>query len=258
MNKLVSIITPNYNSQEHILDCINSIRNQTYPNWEHIIIDDCSSDQSVSLVNNIAKEEKRIKLIQLDKNSGAGIARNTGIKHAKGRFIAFLDADDYWHQTKLEKQINFMLTNKVALSYTAYYEFNNTDGKIKTLVRCPEKVNHNMLLMNGGFMGCLTVIYDSDFFGKRYMPTIRKRQDWALWLKMSKEIDYAYGITEPLAFYRIGNQSLSKSKISLVKHNFGVYRNQLNMSFVKSSFRLFLFLFYHFFLKSQWKKSIKT
>ncbi|GGK30689.1 glycosyl transferase [Yeosuana aromativorans] len=258
MKEKVSIITPVYNSETHILDCIVSVINQSYTNWEHIIIDDFSSDNSVSLVQKIKDTDERIKLIRLDKNSGAGFARNIGIKKAKGRYIAFLDADDYWHKEKLEKQIYFMLENKYSLSFTAYYEFDNNDGKINTLVNCPEKVNYNMLLMNGGFMGCLTVMYDTKFFGKRYMPEIRKRQDWALWLKMLKEGSYAYGINEPLAYYRKGNTSLSKSKIKLVKHNFMVYRKELKMSFIKSVYRMFLFLFYHFFFKQQWKESIKT
>jgi glycosyltransferase involved in cell wall biosynthesis len=254
----VSIITPVHNSDAYLLDCIDSVRNQSYPNLEHILIDDFSSDNSVMLIKKSQLKDNRIKLIQFKQNQGTGIARNKGIYEAKGRFIAFLDADDYWATNKLERHISFMIEYNVPFTYSEYYEFNANTKQVETLIKCPKKVSYNKLLINGGFIGCLTVIYDTAFFGKRYMPRIRKRQDWATWLKMLKEIDFAYGIQEPLAYYRKGNKSLSKSKLSLVKFNFMVYRKELGFSFLKSVCLMIVFLLYHFLFKHRWKELVKV
>lgn len=253
---MVSIITPVFNNCKYISKNIESVQNQTFKDYEHIIIDDCSTDNTIDVIEKYKKNDKRIKLIRLHENSGAGICRNKGIKSSSMRFIAFLDADDYWSPIKLETQISFMLERNYAFSCSQYYEFDDTSGEIKTLVKCPKEITYNMLLINGGFIGCLTVVYDTKRFGKRYMSEIRKRQDWALWLKMLKEIDGVYGIQEPLAYYRIGNSSLSKSKIKLVKHNFMVYREELNMSLIESLYRIILFLVYYFIFKPVTKKKL--
>ncbi|MDD7885917.1 glycosyltransferase family 2 protein [Flavivirga sp. 57AJ16] len=250
---MVSIITPVHNSANHISKNIESVQKQIFRDYEHIIIDDCSSDNTVSIIKDFIKKNNKIRLIQLQNNSGAGFARNRGIKEAKGRYIAFLDSDDFWALDKLEKQISFMRENNFPFTHTQYYEFDDKTGQIKTLVKCPEKVTYQMILRNGGHIGCLTVVYDTNFFGKRYMPEIRKRQDWALWIKMLKGIDCSYGIREPLAYYRTGNSSLSKSKIKLVRHNFMVYRRELKMSFVESFYRMTIFLVYHFLFKRKAK-----
>ena len=255
-NQLVSIITPVYNAKDEILECINSVLSQSYINWELIIVDDCSIDNTVNILKKLAKNDSRIKLIQLENNLGAGFARNIGIKKASGRYIAFLDSDDYWSNDKLEKQITLMQQNNYPFTYTQYYEFESKTGNLKTIVKSPKKVTYKMLLINGGFIGCLTVVYDTVFFGKRYMPEIRKRQDWALWIKMLKEIEAAYGVQEPLAYYRIGNSSLSKNKIKLIKHNFMVYKRELDMSFIESFYRITLFLVYHFLFKSTTKTKL--
>ncbi|GAL65294.1 glycosyltransferase family 2 protein [Jejuia pallidilutea] len=255
---LVSIITPVYNVENQILQCVNSVNQQTYKNWEHILVDDFSQDNTIETLKNLASKDKRIKVISLGKNSGAGFARNIGIKNANGRYIAFLDSDDYWANNKLEKQIAFMQLNNYPFTYSRYFEFDNESGDLITLVKAPPKVTYKMLLINGGYIGCLTVVYDTVFFGKKYMPEIRKRQDWALWLKMLKDIDCAYGVMEPLAFYRMGNTSLSKSKIKLVKYNFMVYKRELNMSYLESIYRMALFLIFHFFFKSHLKEKLKN
>ncbi|MFS4483530.1 glycosyltransferase family 2 protein [Hyunsoonleella sp. 2307UL5-6] len=252
----VSIITAVYNASEHLQDCINSVLNQTYQNWEHILVDDCSSDNSIQVIKEYINKDSRIKLITQSLNKGAGHARNKAIKASSGRFIAFLDCDDYWSTEKLTKQIDSMIKYNYPFSCAHYYEFEDTNGNIDTLVKCPKKITYNMLLKNGGYVGCLTVVYDTKRFGKRYMPEIRKRQDWALWLKMLKEIDFAYGIQEPLAYYRRGNASLSKNKIKLIKHNFNVYKNELNMSYLESTYRMTMFLYYHFFLKPFSRKKL--
>jgi len=215
---MVSIITPAYNAEKFISQNIESIQKQIFQDYEHLIIDDCSTDATTTIVSNYAEKDSRIKLIKLAQNSGAGIARNEGIKVAQRRFIAFLDADDFWHIDKLKRQISFMLDNSYQLTYTAYYVIDE-ETNIKYIRNAPLKTSYSDILKND-YIGCLTVIYDTDRIGKFFMPEIRKRQDWVLWIRILKEIKNSYGIKEPLAYYRIGNESLSKNKFKLLKHNF--------------------------------------
>ncbi len=248
----VSIITPSYNSSKYVEECINSVINQTFSDWEHILIDDCSKDGSVEIIKKYVKEDHRFKLIQLDKNSGAGIARNRGIELSSGRFVAFLDCDDYWHSQKLEKQIEFMINNNYAFTYTDYYIINKNEKNPQYQIKAPEKVNYKKML-NNDYIGCLTAIYDTNFLGKNYMPDIRKRQDWVLWINILEKVDYAYCFQEPLAYYRIGDESLSKNKLKLLKHNFNVYHKELKISFLVSALMMINFLFHYF----KYKKTSK-
>lgn len=245
---LVSIITPVYNSEKFLANNIASVQAQTYTNWEHILVDDCSTDDSVKIIEEYASLDNRVKLIKLSKNSGAGVARNTAIEVAKGKFIAFLDADDYWHKDKLNKQIAYMLHHDCSFSYTQYYI---VEGKSepKYLVQSPDIVSYKSILKNG-YIGCLTAIYDAEKIGKHYMPVVRKRQDWLLWINILKKIGHAYGIQEPLAYYRVGNKSLSNNKFRLLKYNFNVYHKELGMSYAISVWRMGVFLIHYFYFKS--------
>jgi glycosyltransferase involved in cell wall biosynthesis len=224
------------------------VQAQTYTNWEHILVDDCSTDDSVKIIEKYASLDNRVKLIKLSKNSGAGFARNTAIEVAKGKFIAFLDADDYWHKDKLNKQIAYMLRRDCSFSYTQYYIVEDK-SEPKYIVHSPDIVSYKSILKNG-YIGCLTAIYDADKIGKHYMPIVRKRQDWILWINILKKIGHAYGIQEPLAYYRVGNKSLSNNKFRLVKHNFNVYHKELGMSFAFSVWRMAVFLIHYFYFKS--------
>ncbi|UBZ15863.1 glycosyltransferase [Flagellimonas marinaquae] len=252
---MVSIVTPVFNSQKYISECISSVLDQTYKNWEHILVDDCSTDNSAHIIKGFAEKDNRIIYVKLSKNSGAGVARNKAIELAKGNYIAFLDSDDLWTPFKLEKQISFMKTNKHAFSYSDYYVINENFKTPLYLVKAPKKVDFKKMRRND-YIGCLTAIYDVSYFGKKYMPIIRKRQDWVLWLNLLKETDYAYCLNEPLAFYRIGNQSLSSSKFKLLKHNFNVYYIELGYSFVKSIYHIVVFLTFYFHYKLTSKKKI--
>ncbi len=208
MNNLVSIITPSYNSEKFIANTIASVLAQTYTFWEMIIVDDCSTDNSVKIINSF--KDKRIKLITLKENSGAAVARNKAIAKAKGNFIAFLDSDDFWYPNKLEVQINFMVKNNYKLTYTSYQQVDENATPIKK-IECHKKLSYQDLL-SANRIGCLTAVYAADKLGKIYMPTIRKRQDYAFWLSILKKIDYAYGIQQVLANYTIRNQSISNNK----------------------------------------------
>lgn len=229
---LVSIITPSYNSAEFIGATIEAIRKQTYPNWELLITDDCSTDNTLQIVERYAEGDSRIKLHVLATNSGAGIARNHSIERAQGRFIAFCDSDDRWYPEKLEKQLAFMKEKDCALSYTSYMTCDEQGKSIGIVVCRKRETMFSMMCDNG--IGCLTAMYDAQKVGKIFMPSIRKRQDWGLWLKVLSKCRVAYGMKEPLAIYRLRNGSLSQKKSALIKYNLAFYKEVLGWSSAKA------------------------
>lgn len=242
MDNLVSIITPSYKSENFISQTIESVLNQTYQNWELIIVDDASPDNANKIIEEFCKKDNRIRLIKLEKNSGPAVARNTAIKEAKGRYIAFLDADDMWLPQKLEKQIEFMKKNNFSFTFT-YYKKVNRKEKYFSIIKAPLKVNYKMLLRNN-YIGCLTAIYDAKILGKVYMPSIRKRQDYGLWLKLLKKVDYAYCLPEVLSIYRIQSESVSSNKLHLLAYNYNLFREIEGFSIIKSLFYVTLNIIY--------------
>lgn len=255
-NSLVSIITPTYNSENYIRETIQSVINQTYKNWEMIIVDDCSSDNTVQIIQEIQKSEPRIKLFKLDKNSGAGVARNKAIEEASGKYIAFLDADDLWKPEKLTKQIKFLVDTKLHFTFS-FYECIDEDGNLlHKIIKAPSPLTYSQLLFCN-YVGNLTGIYDTSFFGKIPMTSIRKRQDWVYWLTILKKIKTSLPVPESLAYYRIRKGSISSSKINLVQYNFKIYREYLNKNLIISTLYIGIFLFTHFFVKPKYVKKIK-
>lgn len=223
MEALVSIITPTYNSEKYIAQTIQSVLSQTCADWEMIIVDDCSSDKTESIILEFEAEDDRIKFYKLQKNAGAGVARNQAITMASGRYIAFLDSDDLWKPEKLQKQIDFLNTNNLPFTFS-FYECIDDDGKpLNKTVEAPRKLRYWQLFFCN-FVGNLTGIYDTKFFGKIPISSLRKRQDWMVWLTILKKIKIAQPIPESLAFYRIRQDSISSSKVKLLQHNFNVYR----------------------------------
>ncbi|MDP5291623.1 glycosyltransferase family 2 protein [Oceanimonas sp. CHS3-5] len=231
---VVSIITPVFNCSSFIGDAIESVIEQSFQSWEMILVNDCSTDNSLAIARLYSEKDERIKVVELSVNSGAAVARNKAISMAKGRYIAFLDADDRWLPCKLEKQVNFMQGNRVPFSY-AEYERIDADGNVLGHIGVPKKVSYSDLLKTC-YIGCLTAMYDTDCFGKVYMPEIRKRQDFSLWLKLLKEVDYAYGINEPLAQYRVHEGSISFNKLHASKYTWKVYREVESLSFFRSAY----------------------
>lgn len=224
--ELVSIIVPVYNSENFIRDTIKTVKEQTYTNWELLLVNDCSTDESKNLIEQYVKEDERIKLINLENNSGAAVARNTGIEQAEGKYIAFLDADDLWHKEKLQKQIKFMEDNKCEFSFSSY-EFVDKDGKRNDkVVKVPYKITYKQALKNTTIFTS-TVMLDVQKLGKELikMPDVRRGQDTATWWKILKQIDNAYGINEVLSYYRRSNESLSANKIKALKRTWNLYRN---------------------------------
>ena len=244
---LVSIITPSYNSAEFIAETIESILAQTYTNWELLITDDCSTDKTNEIVSQYIQKDNRIKLFNLTKNSGAGVARNNSIKKAKGRYLAFCDSDDCWLPEKLEKQLRFMEENNCSFSYTSYYTCEE-NGTIKGKILAPSKISYFNLICNDN-MGCLTTMYNTEKIGKLYMPTIRKRQDWGYKLMIIQKSKYAFGMQECLAKYRLRNNSLSANKMNLVKYNINVYKEVLKYSTLKANLTFLLLFMPSYFYK---------
>ena len=224
----VSIITPSYNSADFIGETIEAIQAQTYTDWELLITDDCSSDNTREVVQSYADKDERVKLFVLEKNSGAGAARNNSLAHARGRYIAFCDSDDRWTTDKLEKQIAFMQKHDHAFTYTGYH-LCDEQGNILGAVKCRAKESFNSLKRDDK-IGCLTVVYDSEKIGKVSFPLLRKRQDWGMKLLALQKCQNAYGIQEPLAIYRKRSDSISRNKMSLVKYNVAVYEHVLGWS----------------------------
>ena len=236
-NEQVSIITPSYKSERFISQTIESVLAQTYQDWEMIIVDDVSPDNSNEIVEEYCKKDSRIKLIKLEKNSGPAIARNRAIEEAKGRYIAFLDADDLWKPEKLEKQIRFMEEKNCALSYSAYETMSEEGVLQNKFITIPLKISYKDLLKSN-HIGCLTAIYDTKKVGKIYMPLINKRQDYGLWLKILKKIDFAYGVNEPLATYRLMSNSVSSNKISLFKYHYKLFTEFENIGKIRTLYYL--------------------
>lgn len=227
---LVSIIMPAYNSEKFISESIESVIAQTYQNWELLITDDQSTDNTKKIVEQYCSTDTRVKFFVNKENGGAGVARNNSITHAKGRYIAFLDSDDLWLPSKLEKQIAFMLKHNYALTYTSYQKF--IGGSYLGVVTPPLSTSYSKLL-SSNVIGCLTAIYDTEIVGKQFMPLIRKRQDMGLWLKVLKITPKAYCFPEVLSFYRI-DSGMSKNKFEMLKWQWKLYRQVEKLSFYHS------------------------
>ncbi len=242
MNSLVSIITPNYNASQFIAETIHSVQHQTYNNWELIIVDDCSTDNSVTIIKEFQKKDARIILIELKEIVGPAIVRNKGINIAKGKYLTFIDSDDIWLPEFIEiSKKNIM--NSDGFVFASYHRFNEAlEPKYKDFI-VPSKVNYSDILKSNS-ISCLTAFINIEKLDKLYMPTILYRQDMGLWLKYLKKIDYAIGIQQPLAIYRIRKKSHSRNKFNLIKHQWNFYRNVAELSAWLSVYYLFSWMFY--------------
>ena len=232
-NELVSIIVPVYNAEKFISETIKIVQNQTYQNWELILVNDCSKDSSVEIIKKSQESDKRIILIDQKTNQGAANTRNTGIKNAKGKYLCFLDADDLWEKEKLEKQIKFMKENDCAFSFTGY-EFANYKGEpLGKKVFVPSKINYKQALKNTTIFTS-TVMFDLTKLTKEniYMPNV-KSEDTACWWKVLKIVD-AYGLNEILSYYRRSEGTLSSNKFEAIKRVWHLYRDQEKLNIIES------------------------
>lgn len=250
MNKdLVSIVTPTFNSDEFIRDAIVSVQRQTYQNWEMLVVDDASSDDTCKIVNEFVKSDERIKLMRQSVNGGAAIARNVAINVANGRFIAFLDSDDIWREKKLECQLALFKKTNAPLVYSGYEKIDQYGNRQGRIVTVPERIDYAGLL-NATVIATVTAIYDTECVGRVLMPDIRKRQDYALWLKILRLGGEACAVMEPLAYLRKRPGSVSSNKISAAKYVWKVYRDMEKLSISSSLFH-FSHYAYRAFLKSR-------
>ena len=252
---MVSIITPAYNVQNFIATTVHSVLNQTYHNWEMIIVDDGSTDNTLNIIEAFSTKDKRIKLLKHKKSLGAGFARSTAINAATGNFIAFLDADDLWEPHKLATQIEFMITNNAAISFSSYQLIDENGNNLNKVVKALPIVNYKKQL-KCNYIGNLTGIYNVSVLGKIEIPQIKKRQDWVMWLEAIQKAGEAKGMKEVLASYRVRKRSISSNKMGLLKYNYNVYRKALGFSRAKSLVCFSKFLYEYFFIKSKQIKSV--
>lgn len=247
MDELVSIIMPSYNTAKFISETIESVLAQTYSNWELIIVDDCSTDNTDEVVKSFLSDD-RIKYIKNEKNSGAAVSRNRALREAKGKWVAFLDSDDLWFPEKLEKQISFMKNKGYHFSYTNYIEMNEDSAPNGRRITGPKKITkHGMY--NYCWPGCLTVMYDVETIGLIQIADIKKNNDYAMWLKVCKKSD-CYLLDETLAKYRKRGGSISNHGYTkLIKWHYKLYCEAEKRDVVTSAVLMIRNLFW-----GVWKK----
>lgn len=232
---LVSIITPVYNSEEYIGEAIKSVLAQTHTNWEMLIADDCSTDGTAEVIEEF--KDPRIKYFRLEENAGAAVARNKALEKAQGKYIAFLDADDMWKPNKLEKQLNFMITNNIGFSFAGYEIVRENKNKI---IKVPLKLNYSQFMKNT-IIGTLTVMLNSDIVGEVKLVNVKKDHDSMTWAKLLRNGHTAYGLNESLAYYRQVEGSISNNKFEAAKNHWNNCRKVEHLSILKC---LYFFVFY--------------
>lgn len=244
--KLVSIITPLYNSEQFISKTIESVIAQTYLDWEMIIVDDCSTDQSSEIVKSYMTSDDRIKYFKTTFPSGSPAKpRNIGIEKANGRYIAFLDSDDLWEQNKLETQLQFFEDDSVAIVFSNYEKINEQGIQNNRIITAPLLVDYKKLL-KGNVIACCTCVYDSSKTGKLYFNN-QGHEDYALWLEILKKGYFAKNTGLISAKYRVRNASISSNKYKVIFWIYTIYRENENMSIIKSIYYSFITLSRSFF-----------
>lgn len=234
-DKLVSIIMPTYNCAKFIGKTIESVIAQTYENWELIIVDDCSKDNTEEVVSKY--KDNRIKYHRLENNSGAAVARTEAMKKARGSYMSFLDSDDLWKEDKLEKQLEFMNKNNYNFTCTEYEQIDEEGNMLNKVIKVKKRADYNRILLDCP-VGNSTVMYNVEKLGKFEVPNIRKRNDDALWLQILKKEKYIYGMPDILMEYRIRSNSISSNKLSLVKYHWQLYREIEHLSVFRSVFHI--------------------
>jgi teichuronic acid biosynthesis glycosyltransferase TuaG len=232
MQPVVSVITPLYQGEKYIAECIRSVLAQGFGAIEHIIIDNNSTDKGPDIVREYMIDHPNIRLLS-STAPGAGPARNTGLEAANGKYIAFLDADDYWHHDKIKNQITKMQDRNAVFSWTAYTVINES-GHIIRVQAAPDDITYRDHLFKKKTIGCLTVMFDRHFFGERRMNKLPMRQDFCLWLDLLKYAEAAdgrlIGIEDPLAFYRVHRNGLTNNKKNAARYQWRAYREHAGLS----------------------------
>ncbi|MBR6879383.1 MAG: glycosyltransferase [Bacteroidales bacterium] len=230
---LVSVIIPCYNMERFITDTIHSVINQTYSDWELIVVDDVSTDRTVELVQAFCEDDRRIHCSVNPEHFGIAKTRNACIKQARGRFYAFLDADDLWHPEKLERQLKFMLEQQVGFCYSAYDLIDELGKSLGKTIKTAGVLDYDTYLRNT-IIGCSTVMIDTEMIDQVVVPLFRTSEDTATWLDILKKGRKAYPIEEPLTSYRIREHSASSNKLKAASDLWKVYRQHEKLAFFKA------------------------
>lgn len=235
MAYIVSVITPCYNSELVIRETIESVIAQTFQDWEMIIVDDCSTDSSAKIILEYCNTDSRIRYLKTEIASGSpALPRNIGIRNATGRYIAFLDSDDFWLPQKLEEQLPLFQNEKIAIVYSDYEKMNMEGKRAGRVIKAPAQTNYKELL-NGNVIACLTVIYDTSKVGKVYFPRVG-HEDFVIWLSILKKGFCALNTNTVTALYREQNKSLSANKWKAISWTWNIYRNVEYLTFWESCY----------------------
>lgn len=239
MKPKISIVTATYNSERFLDDLINSIFGQTYQDWEWIITDDCSSDNTFKILNDLQKKDARVKVYQNSVNSGAAVSRNNCLKYASGDYVAFVDSDDIWVSEKLSMQVEFMIQNHLDFTFTAYSLIDEKGHEKNSVIDNNNKkteFSYNDMLNKRATLGCSTVILRRNIIDDFNMPLLRTGQDYAFWLKILKENHTAVLLPVPLTRYRIVSNSISRNKFKKAKRQWEIYRKVENLGLLHAIF----------------------
>ena len=253
MNELVSVIMPSYNTAAYIKETIESVLAQSYPNWELIIVDDCSTDNTDNIVRQFLSDE-RIRYIKNETNSGAAVSRNRALREAKGKWIAFLDSDDLWHPQKLEKQIAFMQKNNYKFTYTDYQIQLNGEW-LPYVYYGPNKVTKRKM-KDYCYFSTITVMYDREYVGLIQIESVKKNNDYAMWLRIIEKTP-CYRLGESLSYYIKHEGSISSgSKWKLIKHHYIMWRIAEHKRPISAAMLTMRNLFWGVIKKIKYKKRI--
>lgn len=236
MDELISVITPVYNAEKYIVETMECVMAQSYANWELLLVEDCSSDETVKIIAGYMEERKdsRLRLIRQLSNMGAARARNRGLKEAKGRYIAYLDADDLWMPEKLERELQFMKEKNAAFVFTGY-EFADEQGRgTGKVVHVPETLSYRQALSNTTIF-TTTVMFDTQKIPVEQLEMpVMKSEDTALWFRVLRSGCTAYGLDENLVKYRRAGKSLSSNKLEAIRRIWNLYRRAEQLSVPRS------------------------
>lgn len=236
---LVSVIMPSYNCGKYIAQSIDSVIAQTVTDWEIQIVDDCSTDNTAEVLKSYLEKESNIHYCRLSQNQGPAAARTEAIRRATGKYIAFLDSDDLWMPDKLEKQIAFMEKNDAVFSATGYRLMDESGKDLHTAIIPPKKTDYKKMLRLSNPIGNMSVMYDQEILGKFEVPPIKKRNDFALWLKILKKTEYCLGMEEVLGIYRTGrSESVSANKLSQAGFHWHLYHEIEGHNTIQSLYEL--------------------
>lgn len=232
--RLVSIVVPVYNKQRFLSETIESVQKQSYAEWELLLVDDCSKDESYEIACAYAKADARIRPIRQEKNQGAAKARNRGVQEARGRYLCFLDADDIWEPDKLEKQLAFVMEEEIPFCFMGYEFADEAARGLGKIVHVPKTITYHEALKNTTIFTSTVMIDRSQIADEDiFMPEIAS-EDTATWWKILKKYGKGYGLDENLVRYRRSANTLSSNKLEAIRRIWCLYRKQENLSLIKS------------------------